>query len=199
MDVKTQAGVAGLGYAAGKGLGVIVMEPVKGGRLASAPPSIQALWESAPVKRLPAEWALRFVWNDERVSTLLSGMSTMEQVVENVRVAAEAEAGTLARSELDLIDLVRDAYLVRTVVDCTACRYCLPCPQGIDIPSVFSSVNNAALFDDPGAERIGYQIAIDQGFTKPASVCEECGQCEERCPQQLSIIEHLASAVEILG
>jgi predicted aldo/keto reductase-like oxidoreductase len=130
---------------------------------------------------------------------LLSGMSTMEQVVENVRVAAEAEAGTLARSELDLIDLVRDAYLVRTVVDCTACRYCLPCPQGIDIPSVFSSVNNAALFDDPGAERIGYQIAIDQGFTKPASVCEECGQCEERCPQQLSIIEHLASAVEILG
>jgi predicted aldo/keto reductase-like oxidoreductase len=199
MDVNTQAGAAGLGYAAGKGLGVIVMEPVKGGRLATPPPIIQALWETAPAKRSAAEWALRFVWNDERVSMVLSGMSTMEQVVENVRVAAEAEAGSLARSELDLIELVRDAYLARTVVDCTACRYCLPCPQGIDIPGAFSSVNDAALFDDPGMARIGYQIAVEQGFTKPVSACEECGQCEERCPQQLNIIEQLAKAAELLG
>ncbi len=127
MDIEYQAGAAGLAYASEKGLGVIVMEPLKGGRLAGSPPeSVRAVWDSAPVTRTPVEWALRFVWDDVRVSTLLSGMSTMEQVVENVRLASSGKASSLLPEELELFAKVRAAYRARTVVDCTACGYCLP-------------------------------------------------------------------------
>ncbi len=199
MDVDNQAGVAGLAYAADKGLAVIVMEPVKGGRLAGrviAP--VQDLWDAAPVKRTPVEWALRFVWDDPRVSLLLSGMSSMEQVVENVELASRGEAGSLTPVELALIERARDAYRARIAVDCTACRYCQPCPQGIDIPLVLDLVNNASLFDDPAAEREGYKIEISAGHTAAAAACVECGQCEEACPQQIKVIEELANASRLL-
>jgi predicted aldo/keto reductase-like oxidoreductase len=199
MDIDRQAGTAGLAYAADKGLGVIVMEPVKGGRLARAPESVQALWDTAPVKRSPVEWALRFVWDDARVSTLLSGMSTMEQVVANVRVAEEALAGSLTAEESNLIAQARDVYSARTVVDCTACRYCQPCPEGINIPGIFEMVNNAALFDDPAIERMGYQIEQGAGHTAAATACTECAQCEDICPQQLEIREELKKAHVLLG
>ena len=116
MDVDYQAGAAGLRYAAERGLGVIVMEPLKGGRLAGrVPAAVQALWDTAPVKRTPVEWALRFVWDDRRVSLLLSGMTTMEQVVTNVALADEGYAGSLSRVDLELIEQVREAYKARTV------------------------------------------------------------------------------------
>ena len=199
MDVNVQAGAAGLAYAADKGLAVIVMEPLKGGRLACAPAAIQDLWDSAPVKRSPADWALRFVWNDPRVSLLLSGMSAMDQVVTNVRVAEEAKVDSLTAEELQLIERVRQAYLARTVVDCTACRYCMPCPQNINIPGMFSGVNDAALFDSLADERAGYQMMLGAGFSAPVSACEDCGQCEDMCPQHLSVREELKKAAEILG
>ena len=199
MDTDYQAGAAGLAYAAEKGLGVVVMEPLKGGRLAGpAPEPVQALWEKAPVKRTPAEWALRFVWNDPRVSLLLSGMSTMEQVVDNVHLAAGGEAGSLSPQELDLIGQVRAAYRARTVVDCTACRYCMPCPQGIDIPGVFAAINNACLYDALEVELRGYDVDVKAGHTARASECSECGQCEAACPQQLPVIEEMAKASRIL-
>ena len=138
MDGNTQAGSAGLAYAASKGMAVIVMEPVKGGLLATAPPPIQALWDTAETRRSPVEWALSYVLDDARTSLLLSGMSTMEQVVENVRICSEAGPGSLTAADIGLIDQVRQAYLSRTVVDCTGCRYCQPCPQGIAIPMIFS-------------------------------------------------------------
>jgi predicted aldo/keto reductase-like oxidoreductase len=195
LDTDYQAGAAGLAYAAAKGLAVIVMEPLKGGRLAGrAPDAVQALWDLAPVKRTPVEWALRFVWDDARVSLLLSGMSTMEQVVENVEVASRGLAGSLGPAELALIEQVRQAYQKRTAVDCTSCRYCMPCPQGIDIPLVFSFVNNAALFDDVTGERGGYRAEVAMGHTAQASACTECGHCEEMCPQHLDVIREMENA-----
>ena len=198
LDVDFQAGAAGLVYAAERGLGVVVMEPVKGGRLAPPLPSdIRSLWDGYPVKRAPVEWALRFVWNDPRVSLLLSGMTAMDQVVANVEYASRGEAGSLTGSDLALIAKVREAYRARTVVDCTSCRYCMPCPQGIDIPAILSCVNNASLFDDPEGEKTGYTIEVALKHTAPASQCAECGQCEEACPQHLEVIKELAGAVRM--
>ena len=200
MDVDYQAGRAGLEYAAERGLGVVVMEPLKGGRLAGRTPAeVQALWDSAPVMRSPVQWALRFVWDDPRVSLLLSGMSTMEHVVENVEIAGRAVAGSLSSAEHALIEQVREAYQARIAVDCTECRYCLPCPEGITIPLILSCVNNAALFDDLAAEMAAYKFELGAGHTAPASACTECGQCEEACPQHIKVPQELAKAVQLLG
>jgi uncharacterized protein len=200
MDVDFQAGAAGLAYAAEKGMAVIVMEPLKGGRLAGrAPVAVQALWDTASQKRTTLEWALRFVWNDPRVSLLLSGMSTMEHVVANVGVAAGAQAGSLTPEELTLIGRVREEFRQRTVVDCTQCRYCQPCPQGILIPFVLGCVNDAALFDALEMERAGYGFFVASGQTASASACTQCGQCEDACPQKIEVIRELENAVRILG
>jgi len=198
LDVDFQAGAAGLAYAAERGLGVVVMEPVKGGRLAPPlPEAIRALWDGYPVKRSPVEWALSFVWDDERVSLLLSGMSTMEQVVANAELASQAQAGSLTAADRAVIEKVREAYRARTVVDCTSCRYCMPCPQDIDIPQILSAVNNASLFDDEEEERRGYNIGVSLKQTARASECSECGQCEEACPQHLEVIKELANAARM--
>jgi predicted aldo/keto reductase-like oxidoreductase len=198
MDTEYQAGAAGLGHAADRGLGVIVMEPLKGGRLAARPPaSVRALWDTASVKRTPVEWALRFVWDDRRVSLLLSGMSTMPQVVTNVALADGGRAGSLSPSELELIEQVRDAYRARIAVDCTSCRYCLPCPQGIDIPLVLGCLNDASLFDNPAGERAQYKIEVELGHTARASECSECGQCEAACPQQIQVTQQIAKAARM--
>ncbi len=200
MDVEYQAGRAGLEYAAERGLGVVVMEPLKGGRLAGRTPGeVQALWDSAPVTRSPVQWALRFVWDDPRVSLLLSGMSTMEHVVDNVEIAGRAVAGSLSPVEHALIEQVREAYQARIAVDCTECRYCLPCPEGITIPLILSCVNNAALFDDLAAEMASYKFELGAGHTAPASACTECGQCVEACPQHINVPQELAKAVQLLG
>ncbi len=198
LDVDYQAGASGLAYAARKGLGVIVMEPLKGGRLAPpVPASIQALWDGYRVKRTPQEWALRFVWDDPRVSLLLSGMSTMEQVVNNVELASLGQSGSLTAADHDLVAEVRNAYQARTVVDCTGCRYCMPCPQGIDIPLILSKVNDASLFEDEEEEKRGYNIEVALKHTAPASECSECGQCEAACPQKLEVPKELANAVQL--
>ncbi len=197
MDMEYQAGAAGLAYAADRGLAVIVMEPIKGGRLAAKPPaSVQALWDSAAVKRTPAAWALRFVWHDARVSTLLSGMSTMEQVIENVALAFEGHPDSLDAEELAVIGEVQQEYLARTAVDCTACRYCLPCPEGIDIPKMFGFLNNASLYGSLDEERFGYELEVRTGQSAPASACAECEECVAKCPQQLDIPRELVKVAE---
>ncbi len=197
MDVEYQAGAAGLAYAADRGLGVVVMEPLKGGRLAGpVPASIQALWKAAPARRTPVGWALRFVWDDSRVNVVLSGMSTMEQVRENVALALEGRPASLSTAELAAIGRVQEAYRARTIVDCTGCGYCLPCPQGLDIPRLFSFLNDAALFDNLAEECRSYRIAVGAGQTAPASACSECGQCVEACPQQLDVTRELAGVAK---
>jgi len=199
MDVDYQAGAAGLAYAADRGLAVVVMEPLKGGRLTGpVPASVQALWDKAPVQRTPAAWALRFVWDDSRVNLLLSGMSTMEQVAQNVEVASGGYPASLSAAELTTIGQVQEAYRARTVVDCTSCRYCMPCPEDIDIPMMFNMLNNASLFDTLTEERRTYSIETEAGHTAPASACTECGQCVEACPQQLDVIREMASVAKTM-
>jgi predicted aldo/keto reductase-like oxidoreductase len=193
MDVDYQAGAAGLAYAADRGLAVVVMEPLKGGRLASpVPVPIQTLWDAAPVKRSPVGWALRFIWDDPRVSLLLSGMSTMEQVVENVELASEGYPGSLGAAESAAIEAAQKAYRERIVVDCTGCGYCLPCPQGINIPRFFSLLNNVSLFENVAEEQKGYGMDLGTGHSAAASACTECGQCAEACPQQLDVPREMA-------
>jgi predicted aldo/keto reductase-like oxidoreductase len=198
MDEQYQAGLEGLRYASDRGIGVVVMEPLKGGRLAGrVPAEIQALWDEATVKRSPSDWALRYVWNDAGVSTVLSGMGAMEQVVANVAAAEGAMPGSLTADELRLIGKVREAYRARTVVDCTACGYCLPCPSGINIPVVLGELNDASLFDDPTAEKASYQIGLELKTSTRASSCTRCGQCEEACPQNVPVADKLEDAVRL--
>ena len=162
------------------------MEPLRGGALTTRiPPDVQAVWDRSPVKRTPAEWALRFVWNRPEVSVVLSGMSEPWQVEENVRIAREGLAGSLAAEELALIAEAKVIYQARTRVPCTTCGYCMPCPAGVNIPANFLQLNNLAIYHDRGtAEFFYFHMLKDQ---QRASNCEECGQCEELCPQQIPI------------
>lgn len=190
MDTDYQAGTSGLKYASEKGLAVVVMEPIKGGKLAKNPPTVvQELWNQSPIHRTPAAWALRWVWNHPEVSVVLSGMNTLEQIQENLQTASEALPYSLTPSELRLIEKVRDQYRSLIKIDCTACGYCQPCPSGVDIPSNFALYNDVYMYDDLASSRFAY----GQFFTPKtrASACTECGKCEEACPQALSIRAYL--------
>jgi len=199
MDIDYQAGTRGLKYAADKGLAVVVMEPVRGGRLAQPPESVARLWAGADNQRSPVEWALQWVWNQPEVSVVLSGMSTMEQVVENVASADRSGSGILTTDELAIIDQVREAYLSLIPVSCTGCGYCMPCPNGVDIPRIFALYNDAVIYNDTRSPRIIYGGA--QGFRaeQRADQCIECGECLELCPQAIAIPEWLQKAHQLLA
>ncbi|MDY6796017.1 MAG: aldo/keto reductase [Actinomycetota bacterium] len=189
LDEKNQAGTEGLEYAASKDLGVIVMEPLRGGNLAGRIPwEVQAVWDRAEVKRTPAEWALRWVWNRPEVTCVLSGMNRDEHVDENLRIAVEALPDSLTGDELDLIKEVEGTYRRLMKVDCTGCRYCLPCPEEVDIPTCFYLYNNKYLFGDKRAG-ITYilHLAGTLHGTHYASLCKDCGKCVKKCPQRLPI------------
>jgi len=200
MDVDFQAGNRGLKYAAGKGLAVVVMEPVRGGRLSKEPPlQVARLWDSAPQKRTQAEWALQWVWNQPEVSVVLSGMSTMEQVVENVESAARSGPGILTAEELALIDKVREAYRGTSPIPCTKCGYCMPCPNGVEIPRIFEIYNEAIMYDDPRSARMLYRGPNGLREEQRADKCINCGECLEACPQNIPVPEWLEKAEELLG
>ena len=195
MDVEYQAGTRGLKYAADKGLAVVVMEPLRGGRLVRPPDAVAALWASAPRPRTPADWALQWLWNQPEVSLVLSGMSTMQQVEENLASADRSGPGTLTADELALIDRVREAYRALSPVPCTDCKYCLPCPNGVDIPEILRIYNEAQMFDVPTA-RMFYSW-MDKEHR--ADQCIECGECEAKCPQHIAIPDWLKKAHELLA
>ncbi len=183
IDTDYQAGVAGLRYAADKGIGIVVMEPLKGGRLAkNLPPEMQAVFDIRPEGWSPAEWALRYVWNETGVSLLLSGMNEPAQLEENLRVAELAKPGALKKEQRAVYDAARSAMRARMKADCSACRYCQPCPQGVEIPELLAALNATSIWNTKDAWLTGY--ARIKG--KPDS-CVECGQCEEMCPQGLPI------------
>lgn len=190
LDENYQAGKAGLKYAADKGLGVVIMEPLRGGRLAvNIPPDVQEIWEQSEIKRRPAEWALRYLWDQPEISVVLSGMNEMEQVEENIQTAGLAHAGNLSEKEKGLIDKVKDIYHSKMKVNCTSCRYCMPCPSGVNIPGCFAMFNNAHMMEDVATYKSNYNTQI-----KPenrASNCVECGRCEEACPQGIPIRDML--------
>jgi predicted aldo/keto reductase-like oxidoreductase len=198
-DQIYQAGREGVDYAISRGIGVAVMEPLRGGKLAGRiPAEVQALWDSAKEKRSPVEWALRWVWNQGEISTLLSGMSTLEQVKENVRLADKGLPDSLSPEELVLIDQVRMAYRKMLKVDCTGCGYCMPCPFEVNIPQCFSSYNDTFLYEDTLAiNRVLYNEMMPPN--QRASACTECHECEELCPQKLQIPELLKDVHKKLG
>jgi predicted aldo/keto reductase-like oxidoreductase len=197
-DQDYQAGKEGLTYAASRGIGVVVMEPLRGGKLVDGiPPEIQALWDGAPVKRSPVEWAMRWVWNHDEVSTALTGSSTLAQLEENTRIVGEAAPNSLTSEELSLIDQVKAAYRKMLKVDCTGCGYCMPCPNGVDIPRNFQLYNDTFLFK--GAE---FNAFFYNHFLTPeqrASGCFECLICLDKCPQKINVPEKLKEAHEHLG
>jgi predicted aldo/keto reductase-like oxidoreductase len=197
MDEEHQAGTRGLEYAADKGLAVVVMEPIRGGRLAINPPQpILELWDTTPRRRTPADWALQWVWNHPEVSVVLSGMSAMEQVVENVASADQSGPGTLTPEELGLIARVRDKYRELSPIPCTQCEYCLPCPSGVNIPRILEIYNEAIMYNEYRSARMLYSWLKEE---ERANLCETCGQCEELCPQGIPIAEWLEKAHRVLG
>jgi hypothetical protein len=197
MDEQTQAGTKGLEYANKKGLAVVVMEPIRGGRLAKPPEKVAKIWAGAPVQRTPAERALRWVWNHPEVATALSGMGNMEQVIENLAYAEHSQPHNLTSDELALISKARDAYVSLTAVACTGCRYCMPCPNDVDIPRVFEFYNEAMIYDTVAEQRRMYNFP---GRFKEhrADKCTKCDQCVDKCPQKLAIPELLEKAHEFL-
>lgn len=185
IDVEYQAGLTGLKYAAEKGLAVVIMEPLRGGKLASEIPAAQALWDTSPVKRSPVDWALQWLWSQPEVSLVLSGMSNLQQVKDNIVSAANSQVGLLNQAENALVDQVRQTMLGLAPVDCTRCEYCLPCPQGVNIPRVFDYYNRVAVYNDLEGTREGYRTFVDD--EQKASNCIQCEECLPKCPQNLPI------------
>jgi len=205
MDIENQAGTQGVQYAASKGIAVVVMEPLLGGRIVSPPPAVQAIWDSAPVERTPADWALQWLWNQSEVSVVLSGMSTMEQVEQNVASAERAAVGAMTPEELALVEQVRDQYNALCPIPCTSCGYCMPCPNGVDIPRNFRIYNQGVMFDVPDQARSQYaflETTYQRGDTpdNPQAVaCIQCRECEDKCPQSIPISEWMPIVHAVLG
>lgn len=203
LDTETQAGTEGLRYAASKDLAVIVMEPLRGGTLAAAPPAaVESLWASAGRKRSPAEWALRWVWNHPEVTVALSGMNQDAQVEENMATAAGAHPRSLTDAELELIGSVSRKYREIMKAGCTGCGYCQPCPSGVNIAECFSLFNTCHTFGRPREAEFLYAVrmgGIISGRVSYASLCARCNECIPKCPQGLPIpdlLEEVASRFE---
>lgn len=197
MDTHFQAGTEGLRYAAAKGLAVVIMESLRGGKLAVDLPAARPVWETASRKRTPADWALQWLWNQPEVSVALSGMGTLQQVEQNIASANVSGVGSLSTSDLAMIDKVRDVLNARSPIPCTSCEYCMPCPNGVNIPLNFQNYNNAAMYDDLADSRFYYN-----NFISPAERAANCIQCEEclsKCPQHISISTWMPVVEEVMG
>jgi len=195
MDVDHHPGVGGLKYAAEKGMAVVITEPLRRGRLTKEPPApVAKVWARTPQKRTLTEWGLRWVWNHPEVSIVVSDMSTMQQVVENVALADSAEPDSLTVKELVVISQVRDAYRKLRPLPCTSCRACMPCPIDIDVPRIFELYNDAIIYNDVKTARSLYsmeQHCIDS--------CTECGACVNTCAKKFAILDWLKAAHQLLA
>ncbi len=193
LDENRQATKDGLLLAHKLGIPVVVMEPLRGGKLTdNLPKDVVDIFKAYDKNRSPAEWALKWVWNHPEVNLLLSGMSTEEQLTENIKIAGEAGANALTKEELDVFSRVKELILAKTKVPCTQCRYCMPCPYGVDIPGCLSAYNDKYLLGGKNL-RLRYMQVFGAMSQKPsnASMCTECGKCLPRCPQQIDIPKEL--------
>jgi uncharacterized protein len=197
MDTANQAGTEGLKYAAAKGLGVVVMEPLLGGRLATPPPAAADVFCASGKDWSPAEWALHWTWDQAEVSIVLSGMKAMREVTENLRAADRSAIGSLDADSLGLIERVRKILLERAPIPCTQCGYCRPCPSGVNIPRNLELYNECIVYDDPAIPRAVYARFVPEG--ERAGACTGCRECEEKCPQGIAISECLPEVDAVLG
>lgn len=189
MDETYQAGVEGLRYAAGKGMGVVIMEPLKGGKIVKPNPRAEKIWAKSDIVRTPAEWAFRWLADFPEVSIVLSGMGSLQEVVENLLTMSDASANSLKPEELELVGEVRDMYRKYIKIPCTACGYCMPCPYGVTIPRSLELYNDLFMFETPKeANRVYWGFFTEQNR---ASNCRKCGACEAKCPQNLKIMDLL--------
>ena len=196
LDDNYQAGTEGLKYAANKGMAIVIMEPLKGGRLSKIPPiSVKELWCKAGTHKTPAEWALRWIWNHPEVTTVLSGMNSMEQITENMKTADVALPNLLSEKDLALINNVKSQYNELIKVQCTSCGYCMPCPSGVNIPKNFAMLNEASMYNEYDGQSHAYHNLT---LKERAVSCVECGKCETLCPQHLEIRKHLKVVNEAL-
>ncbi|MGB9936486.1 MAG: aldo/keto reductase [Methanobacterium sp.] len=193
MDQKFQAGKAGLEYIASKNMGTAIMEPLRGGCLTNnIPKDIASIWDKSENKRSLVEWALRFLWDHEEINVVLSGMSTMEQVKENIEIAEDGYANSLTGDEKNLIQEVREAYSNRIYAGCTGCNYCMPCPDGVDIPLNLNLLNDVYVYQNVQKPSGNYSFL--KAKKQSASFCTECGECEEKCTQKIPIRQYLKEA-----
>lgn len=190
MDKYYQAGLKGLRYAESKGIDVVIMEPLKGGKLASAPKEINEIWGKSEIKRSNPEWALKYLYSLSGISVVLSGMSTLDQLKENIGLTSKTDI--LGQEDLNLIEKAEKIYRSSTKVGCTSCNYCMPCPSGVEIPSIFELYNNKSIYGTINESKKSYKDFI--ATNKSALECIECGLCEKACPQNLSIIALLRDA-----
>lgn len=194
LDENFQAGIKGIEYAASKNLGVIAMEPLRGGSLVGKiPKEIQKIYDEAPIKRSAADWAFRWIYNNPAISLVLSGMNDNAHIKENIKIASNATPNGMSKEELTIINRARDKYLDIMQVGCTGCAYCMPCPAGINIPACFKGLNNYYMFSKGRAkfDHMLQSIKTDDGKSHWSSACIDCGKCEEACPQNLEIRKDL--------
>ncbi len=195
LDEHSQAGVTGVKYASQKGLPIIIMEPLRGGRLANnLPQEAVNEFKKFDSNCSPAEWSFRWLWNQEEITCVLSGMNSIEMIEENTRSADEANANEFSKNEFDLISRVVKIINSKMKVGCTGCRYCMPCPQGVDIPGIFSAYNRR--YSDGKFKGLADYVmctTIRKDSTS-ASNCIKCGKCEKHCPQHIEIRTQLENA-----
>ncbi len=199
MDLKVepgrQAGRPGVEYAAQKGLAVVVMEPLRGGLLAKdPPPAVSEAWKGAPRGTSRIEMALKWLWDQPEISVVLSGMSAMQHVVDNVTYAGRSAVGGLKDSDKKVLDNVREAYRSLVPIPCTRCGYCQPCPNGVNIPDIFQLYNEVTMYADPAIGKFRYASPMGMPAQQRADNCKDCGECLDACPQHIAIPDELKKA-----
>jgi len=198
MDIAYQAGREGLEYAAGRGVPVVVMEPIRGGQLAQeTPPAVAEIWARSAIRTTPADRALQWLWDQPAVTMVLSGMSTMEQVEQNLVSAARSRPDSLPETERVLYLHAKAAYEGLKPIPCTQCKYCLPCPNGVDVPRNFELYNDTVIYGHPEKTQRTYRMFFPA--EQHADRCQRCGECEPKCPQNIPIMEWLPQVEARLG
>ncbi len=204
LDKDQQATLAGLEYARERGIDVIIMEPLKGGRITEkVPPTVQAIWDKAvasgavPADRSPAEWAFKWVASRPGVSLVLSGMSSRKQIDENVAIFSKDDIDEMSEGEMAVLDEVSLEYNSKIKYQCTGCEYCLPCEKKLDIPYIIEKLNSWYAFGKNPSTKLEYKTWIAEGYH--ASDCIHCHECEKKCPQGLPISDIMLDAEEQFG
>ena len=196
LDEDFQAGLEGLKYAASKGIAVVIMEPLKGGSLVEIPEEVKKIFDGAEEKKSAVHWAFKWLYNFPEATTILSGMSSMEQLKENLDIFENAKSDSMSEGELEIIEKVKEFYQSKFKVGCTGCNYCMPCPSGVAIPRIFKIYNDVGIGGDINYAKNLYANLVETNAD--ASQCTECGKCEEVCPQNLTIIKDLKEAHGVL-
>ncbi|MCM1268918.1 MAG: aldo/keto reductase [Bacteroidales bacterium] len=199
LDEHTQAGRAGLLYAAEKNIPVVIMEPLRGGKLVDGlPDSAKKAIEEYPLKRTPAEWAFHWLWDQPQVTCVLSGMNSTQMVTENIASADKAGVGSFTKADHHLIDILREKIHQNLKVGCTGCGYCMPCPHGVDIPTAFRCYNQTALHKKFSVMLEYAQVTSLKKDSSAMTQCTKCGACERHCPQHIEIRKELQNAKKAL-